>query len=84
MADTAADLAVVDKYIDEITVFINSIICEEKQSILIACKVFLAHKEKNNTKPFKDEGRRKMWLYLKARNLARDYMHKQALANVQA
>lgn len=76
MPMTAADLDILHRYLHEIDEFIESIIGETGESMILVCKVFLDHKEKNDLEPFPDEGKRKMWLYLRARNLARDFLNK--------
>lgn len=68
------DLAVVHRYLDEITTFIQGIVQKESVAIVLACQVFEEHKKLQDAVPFPSEEDRGLWLRLKARSVAITYL----------
>lgn len=77
MADTFSDLEILHRYLDEITTFIYGIVANESMAIVIACEVFEAHKKKADAESFDSEESRILWLEIRARGAAIDYLKKE-------
>lgn len=74
MATTYNDLAIVHRYLDEITTFIQSFVQKESVAIVLACQVFEDHKKREDAQPFDSEESRLLWLRLQSRNVAMGYL----------
>lgn len=72
---TYNDLAVVHRYLDEITTFIEGIVQKEGAAIVLACQVFEEHKKRQDVLPFPSEEDREQWLRFRSRFLATEYLN---------
>lgn len=73
------DLAVVHRYLDEITTFIGAIVQKESVAIVLACQVFEEHKKRQDVLPFPSEEDRGQWLRFRSRFLATEYLNSKRL-----
>lgn len=77
MGTSYNDLAIVHKYIDQITTFIQGIVKEDATAVVLACVVFEQHKKLEKTEPFTSEEKRLGWLLLKSRNIAMQHLKQE-------
>lgn len=80
---TYNDLAILHRYLEEITTFIQAIVKRESAALVIACQVFEAHNKKTRKTPFESEQKRLLWLQLRSRTLANQYVERKKREEIQ-
>jgi hypothetical protein len=68
------DLAIVHRYMEEITTFIQSLVTQESRAVVLACGVMEDHKKANDRHPFASEADRRAWLFHQARTVAINHL----------